>query len=177
MATNSKAKGPFQGDRVPPEIRFWSKVNKHTLTGCWDWIGSKNNYGYGEFGFRRKVVKAHRFSYELVNGPIPKGAVLMHSCDRPCCVNPNHLSPGTLKDNSADCSAKGRNRNRKNRVTEATVKSVLDGIKAGLTTTLIAQHCGVSLRTVQVLKAGKPRKRKQTEECCEVPARKEGQDG
>ena len=58
------------------------------------------------------MLLAHRVSWELHNGPIPPGKIIMHSCDHPWCVNPAHLSVGTQKDNMADCIAKGRKAKR-----------------------------------------------------------------
>lgn len=93
----------------PLAERFWGKVKKGE--GCWEWQGSINTTGYGQIylgaGRRRSVT--HRVSYELAKGPIPDGLVVMHSCDNPRCVNPDHLSVGTHADNAADRDAKGRN--------------------------------------------------------------------
>jgi len=94
---------------APPEERFWRRVDKGG--DCWLWTGSRNAAGYGRFqlaGRGGKYVGPHRFSYEMVNGPVPDGMVVMHSCDNPSCVNPAHLSVGTHKDNTADMIAKGR---------------------------------------------------------------------
>lgn len=88
------------------EERFLSKVNK-TET-CWIWISAKNKVGYGYFGYNRKVCKAHRISYELYKGQIPKGLVVRHICNNPSCVNPNHLEVGTYQDNSNDMKLAGR---------------------------------------------------------------------
>lgn len=80
------------------EERFWNFVRKDK-SGCWIWTGGKAN-GYGQFtALKRKQVKAHRFSYELLRGPIPVGLVLDHLCRTPACVNPDHLEPVTGDEN------------------------------------------------------------------------------
>jgi hypothetical protein len=94
----------------PMEERFWEKVRKSDQ--CWEWIASKTRNGYGFFhrGGRvdRKPIRAHRLSWELHNGPIPDGLWVLHKCDNPCCVRPDHLFIGTRSDNMKDCAAKGR---------------------------------------------------------------------
>jgi hypothetical protein len=103
-------------DRKPPSAseRFWSKVNKDGLlhptlgTACWLWTASTCLSGYGTFGFRRRLIKAHRYSWELHHGTIPDGLFVLHRCDVSRCVNPDHLFLGTLADNAADRDCKGR---------------------------------------------------------------------
>lgn len=91
--------------------RFFAKVKKTST--CWLWIGPFRPNGYGQIqegGKGSRNISAHRLSYELHNGKIPDGLVVMHSCDTPSCVNPDHLSVGTYKENTADMIAKGRKR-------------------------------------------------------------------
>lgn len=95
-----------------PIERFWQKVDKTPGQGpqgtCWTWQGYRMPpYGYGVFGFEGKVVKAHRWIYEQLNGPLGDYCAC-HTCDYPPCVRPDHVFKGTLKDNSQDCIAKGR---------------------------------------------------------------------
>lgn len=93
------------------EQRFWEKVEKNGPDECWNWKAYKIPSGYGQFGAKTydRYVYAHRFSYQLANGPIPDGKVIMHSCDNPSCVNPGHLRLGTQLDNMRDRSLRGRN--------------------------------------------------------------------
>lgn len=89
------------------EARFMDKVVKQAC-GCWFWTASKDSNGYGLFTMDGKHITAHRCSHILFKGPIPHGKVLLHSCDTPHCVNPDHLTPGTLSDNMVDREKKGR---------------------------------------------------------------------
>lgn len=89
------------------EKRFWRAVKK-TAT-CWEWMGCRHYKGYGEFSLKKgNDVKAHRFSWELKFGKIPRGLILCHKCDNPPCVNPDHLFLGTDKENKDDSIQKCR---------------------------------------------------------------------
>lgn len=81
-----------------------------TEKGCWEWKLFRKPVPrhYGMTSYRGKAWLAHRLTYRLTKGEIPKGMVVMHSCDNPPCCNPDHLGLGTHKDNMADCRAKGR---------------------------------------------------------------------
>ncbi len=108
--TRMKKYGSYDGGRpfAGETVRFERYV-KRTDT-CWLWTGAHNNAGYGQFYVRarRGSVLAHRWSYEHHNGPIDDGLFVMHSCDNPPCVNPDHLGLGTNQDNIDDKTAKGR---------------------------------------------------------------------
>ena len=99
-----------------PEAQFWQFVQKSTEPdGCWIWKGSMTRGGYGHFVISGKHYRAHRAAWIFTNGEIPKGLNVLHKCDNPPCVNPEHLFTGTLKDNAQDMLQKGRyNYNKKN---------------------------------------------------------------
>lgn len=92
------------------EKRFFKRVEK--TTDCWLWRGGVTQQGYGQFTVGYKYYPAHKFSYEVTNGPVGKGMVICHKCDNPLCVNPTHLFVGTQADNMRDMILKGRHRNQ-----------------------------------------------------------------
>jgi hypothetical protein len=102
--------------------RFAERYEINPVNGCWEWIGSRNAKGYGTIGGLingKRYTKpgsrmlAHRASWIIHNGEIPDndsyhGAIILHICDNPCCVNPEHLRLGTQADNVKDMINKGR---------------------------------------------------------------------
>lgn len=81
-------------------------INIHT--GCWEWIASKNRDGYGRYGLDKKNYLAHRFSWIKTYGEIQDDFLVLHKCDNPSCVNPEHLFLGDCKANIRDMIEKGR---------------------------------------------------------------------
>lgn len=96
---------------APLHERFLRHIDRTDT--CWVWTGNTSRNGYGsiqEGGRNSKTVSAHRYSYEIHKGRIPNGMVVMHACDNPSCVNPEHLSVGTPQENTQDMIRKGRKR-------------------------------------------------------------------
>lgn len=91
-------------------IRFLAKVNK-TET-CWLWTAGKTGGNrvdpYGYFWFNNSMVRAHRFSWLIHNGDFDRSQHVLHKCDTPACVNPEHLFLGSQSDNTQDAYDKGR---------------------------------------------------------------------
>ena len=81
------------------EVRFWTKVLKGEPTQCWEWQAGKDK-GYGVFYAAGRLWRAHRVSYELIKGAVPKGLELDHLCRNPSCVNPAHLEAVTCSVNT-----------------------------------------------------------------------------
>jgi len=131
----------------PKEIRFWEKV-KRTEDGCWEWQAAKNNKGYGMFDSTPtgSVGLAHRYSYELAYGEIPKGSWVLHRCDNPLCVNPVHLFLGNNTANVQDMHRKGRGWGG---IGPETAYAILWRWASGENRNKIADEYGVSLHVVK----------------------------
>lgn len=97
------------------KLKFLSAINKDgpiavgMETKCWIWQRYVFEDGYGGIMINRVFWRAHRYSYTLFNGEIPNGLHVLHKCDTPLCVNPEHLFVGTEQDNMQDCMSKDRN--------------------------------------------------------------------
>lgn len=88
--------------------RFFKKV--HKTSTCWFWKGAVRGGScrYGNIRFGKKRILAHRLSWKIHFGIIPKNKYILHKCDNSICVNPNHLFMGTLSDNNKDRTKKNR---------------------------------------------------------------------
>lgn len=105
---NTKARIARAESKPSTWDRFWGMVEKSDE--CWLWTGYREKkFGYGRCSHRSfPEYMAHRCAWYLVNGPIPKGLHVLHRCDVPNCVRPDHLFLGTHTDNMRDCNEKDR---------------------------------------------------------------------
>lgn len=144
--------------RTPREILF-----RHVdiTPGCWEWTGARKKEGYGATGYRlapgkRRLVHAHKLSWEIHFGPVPVGIQVCHRCDNPPCVNPDHLFLGTQADNIADMIAKGRHvavrgaASPHAKLTEEAVSSIRKLRAQGVTLQELAEMYGVALQNISM---------------------------
>jgi hypothetical protein len=130
-------------------------INKISFNGeCWEWP-TKSKFGYGGLMYKNKYYKAHRVSYEVFNGPIANGLWVLHKCDNPKCVSPEHLFLGSRSDNMKDCYKKGRSKNTFESDTE-TIKLAAQMRAKGFKFTEIAKLLGrnsswIGLRVRQLI--------------------------
>lgn len=141
--------------------RFWDKV--HKTDGCWEWTASLDRYGYGKFSSEQgQWQRAHRISWQLTHGYIPPKTCVLHRCDNPKCVNPEHLFLGTHADNMRDMYAKDRRRARRGeshgmaRLSQVQVDAIRNLDANGNWTLLeLATRFGVSQSTIWSVVNGK----------------------
>jgi hypothetical protein len=136
-----------------PLERFEKKFR--VTPGCWLWTGSPGTTGYGAFWLGDKNVAAHRFSYAAYKGEIATGMLVLHSCDNPLCVNPDHLRLGTNSDNTLDkvsrdrCNSSKGVANHFSKLNEHDVRMIRsDQRRRGL----IACKFGIAVSTVTKIK-------------------------
>ncbi len=146
--------------------RFLEKVNK--TSSCWLWTGAKQHpkrsqpIGYGVMLVRprpRYAMLAHRLSWELFRSPVPDALRVLHKCDNPPCVNPDHLFLGTQGDNMEDCVSKGRKEKGEShfraRLTESQVLEIRGKHESGIGYPTLAKEYRVGKTTIEDIVTGK----------------------
>jgi len=111
LVQTAAAREALRRNTPPIETRLWGRCDKSGE--CWLYLGTKGGGGYGHISQNGRQRLAHRVSYELAYGPIPEGMDVLHRCDTPACVRPDHLFLGTHSDNIQDMLRKGRRRERR----------------------------------------------------------------
>jgi len=135
--------------------RFWKYVSK--TDGCWLWTAALNTYGYGCFWWNKKQHQSHRVSWYIKHG-VDSNKLLLHSCDNPACVNPEHLREGTQADNMKDKVKRRRQalgeKNGNCRLTEKDVLDILSRHKAGDSIRGLGREYGVSKTAISHILKG-----------------------
>lgn len=140
------------------EVR-WLVVDCGHDTPCHVWQLAREKAGYGKERRAGRGTLAHRNAWVAANGPIPEGLLVLHRCDNPPCVNPEHLFLGTHADNAADRDTKGRASDRRGerhplaKLTPDRVRAILaEPDTSGVT---LARRYGVSRSTVSAVRKRK----------------------
>lgn len=156
---------------ITPATRFWAKVDRNGPTpihvswlgNCWVWTAATGHWGYGKLRANKRWYMAHRWSYEMENGPIPTGFLVLHRCDTPACVRPSHLRVGTARDNTQDMRSKGRAAdigalgmsNSHAKLTDEQVIAIRERFEAGELIGSLATEHGVHRATVSAIVNGR----------------------
>jgi hypothetical protein len=146
--------------------RFMDKVSPEPNSGCWLWDAFTREDGYGQFRFNGRTQSAHRVAWQLYNGPLSRGAsgsgvCVLHRCDNPACVNPEHLFIGSNADNVQDMVNKGRNQRcrgadaSRSKLIDADVIAIRHFVKSGVPQNKIAIMFNVDNSTISDIKRRK----------------------
>jgi hypothetical protein len=142
--------------------RWFTNLYTEQSSGCWHWLGAVDKDGYGQTSIKRRPLKAHRVAYELFKGEIPRGMQVIHSCHNPTCVNPDHLSIGSGKDNMQSSKKVGRRLGRKIAVSEEVLEEIRILKASGYQHWEIANKTGVSERYVERVVSNQRKEKRQS---------------
>ena len=137
--------------------KFGARIKRSLY--CWEWTVGRTGNGYGACRVDGKNVGAHVASYVAAHGPLAAGMCVMHVCDNPLCVRPDHLQAGSLADNMVDKKRKGRAANGESngraKLTESQVAEIRSLVKQGIAKKAIARTYGISDTLVRYIAIGK----------------------
>lgn len=137
--------------------RLMQKVVMIPESGCWIFTGSTDTSGYGLIGIggSGNIAKAHRVMYHKYKGEIPTGMVMRHSCDIPCCVNPNHLDLGTSLENTNDRELRNRGVRAGKFLTQDHIDKMIEMRSSGMTYREISDKTNISHWHVSAIFSGR----------------------
>jgi hypothetical protein len=129
-----------------------------TESGCWLWTNSTGRDGYGKISIQGKTIRAHRWSWEIHKGYSPGQLQVLHRCDVPLCVNPDHLFLGTNQDNVRDRELKGRGHkmpiHRETKISEDDAKIIIS-LKGKVRIVDLAERFGIHYTQVSRIQNGR----------------------
>ena len=143
------------------ELEAFNRLFDRTVildNGCFEFTGGKDKNGYGKFTVLGITHRAHRIAFMLCVDDIPDGASVLHSCDNPSCINPNHLFLGTHQNNVDDMMAKRRNipprgsMQGQSKLTEDDVREIRKLLDQGLSYRDIAARYNVTNGNIYLIK-------------------------
>lgn len=140
--------------------RFWRRVDK-SAGGCWLWTGGAHEFGHGRYWLNGANRPAHRVIWEARNGHVPDGLFVLHKCDVPSCVNPDHLFVGTQDDNMRDKTEKGRqyrpagDKHHRRRLSSIQVVEIRRRLSLGESGASLARSFGVNPNTIYNIAANR----------------------
>lgn len=136
----------------PISIRYTVLAN-----GCWECVSHpKDKDGYCKVQRNRKTLKVHRYVYEKEKGTIPDGYVVMHTCDNPTCINPDHLVTGTHNDNQQDKVRKNRQATGAKNGAAILTAAQVEAIRCSdLSCRQLSKIYGVHFSTISLIKQNK----------------------
>ncbi|ACF15727.1 HNH endonuclease [Yersinia phage Yepe2] len=141
------------------------RVAIDSITGCHIFLGCKTKGGYGRIRVNGVHWMAHRYAlYVHLQRPLKEGCVVMHSCDNPSCVNPEHLSEGTQKENIEDCRSKGsmvrggspgKRQSHVDKIQKAFNRRLKAALDAEGTDAEVAKRLGLNIQWVKKARSGR----------------------
>lgn len=140
--------------RYSPRERIEAGCIPEPNSGCWLWLESTNAKGYAHLRYGKVMHRGNRFSWMAYNGKIPSGKLVLHRCDNPICVNPDHLFLGTPRENNDDRDRKGRQRSprgSRNANSRLTMENVLEIRNSTMSAYQLAKKFNVTPRSIYLV--------------------------
>jgi hypothetical protein len=145
-------RGQDPNSREHLAARLLNGVESTPTDGCWNWARASRSDGRAQMTVNSRTIAAARVAFMVWNGEIPDGAMVLHKCDNPRCIRPDHLELGDQAKNMGDCAARGRScrgaSNGKAVLSFAQVDAIRDARNNGLSQDVIAAIYGVSRSTI-----------------------------